>query len=62
MPTSQENICCQNIKEVVNQLERHSCMTNHPGFSSNGEPAVLVHHGIVRRCRCGSLVTQRPLP
>ena len=24
--------------------------------------AVLVHHGIVRRWRCGSLVTQRPLP
>ena len=29
---------------------------------ANGEPAVLVHHGIVRRWRCGSLVTQRPLP
>ena len=27
----------------------------------NGEPAVLIHHGIVRRWRCGSLVTQRPL-
>ena len=30
--------------------------------TGNGEPAVLVHHGIVRRWRCGSLVTQRPLP
>ena len=28
---------------------------------NNGEPAVLVHHGIVRRWRCGSLFTQRPL-
>ena len=27
----------------------------------NGEPAVLIHHGIARRWRCGSLVTQRPL-
>ena len=27
---------------------------------NNGEPAVLIHHGIVRRWRCGSLVTQRP--
>ena len=26
----------------------------------NGEPAVHVHHGVVRRWRCGSLVTQRP--
>ena len=31
-------------------------------FMSNGEPAVLVHHGIVRRWCCDSLVTQRPLP
>ena len=27
----------------------------------NGEPAVLVHHGIVLRWRCGLLVIQRPL-
>ena len=26
-----------------------------------GEPVVLIHHGIVRRWRCGTLVTQRPL-
>ena len=32
------------------------------GDICNGEPAVLVHHGIVRTWRCGSLVTQRPLP
>ena len=25
--------------------------------ANNGEPAVLVHHGIVCRWRCGSLVT-----
>ena len=28
---------------------------------SNGETALLVHHGIVRRWRCGSLVRQCPL-
>ena len=30
-------------------------------LTCNGEPAVLFYHGIVRRWRCGSLVTQRPL-
>ena len=35
----------------------------HQGSSyiHNGGPAVLIHHGIVRRWHCGSLVTQRPL-
>ena len=31
------------------------------GWHSNGEPAVLIHHSIVCRWRCGSLVTQRRL-
>ena len=48
---------------TVTYQDRYRHKTGGQGANerNNGEPAVLVNHDIVRRWRCGSLVTQRPL-
>ena len=56
-----------NIQVAVYHLKANGVFTetliSHINLDAdiNGEPALLIHHGIVRRWRCGSLVTQRPL-
>ena len=48
------------VKQVM-RIKNLELRTLSSRLFTNGEPAVLIHHGIVRRWRCGSLVTQRPL-
>ena len=44
----------------LNLLGLQLVLETSPSSRYNGEPAVLIHHCIVRRWRCGLLVTQRP--